>query len=41
MLFQVTIEAGREYSKGQGALFMECSAKDDTNITELFNTIGR
>ena len=38
---QVTLEAGKGYAKDQGALFMECSAKDDTNITELFNTIGK
>jgi GTPase SAR1 family protein len=37
---QVTRQKGEEYAQSVNALFAECSAKEDTNITDLFRRIG-
>ena len=38
---QVTTEAGEEFAKGIGAIFVPTSAKNSTNIIFLFDKIGR
>jgi GTPase SAR1 family protein len=37
---QVTRQKGEEYAQSVNALFAECSAKEDTNITDLFRRIA-
>jgi GTPase SAR1 family protein len=37
---KVTRQKGEEYAQSVNALFAECSAKEDTNITDLFRRIG-
>ncbi|XP_011406792.1 PREDICTED: ras-related protein Rab-22A-like [Amphimedon queenslandica] len=37
---QVTASKGEEYAKSVNAIFMECSAKDDTNVKDLFSRIA-
>ena len=38
---EVTTEAGEEFAKGIGAIFVPTSAKNSTNIIFLFDKIGR
>ena len=37
----MSTEKGVEYAKSVNALFVECSAKDDTNVSDLFKSIGK
>ena len=39
--YKVSTEKGEEFAKTVSALFTECSAKDDTNVTDLFRKIGK
>jgi GTPase SAR1 family protein len=36
---EVSTDAGDSYAKKEGALFAETSARDDTNVTKLFEQI--
>ena len=38
---QVPYKTGEEYAKGLQAIYFETSAKDGTNVEELFRTIGQ
>ncbi|KAL7712832.1 hypothetical protein QTN25_009657 [Entamoeba marina] len=39
LIVQVTIEEGEQLADELGADFVECSAKEDINITEIFENV--
>lgn len=38
---QISYQEGQQLAKQYGVKFIESSAKDNTNISEIFNTIGK